>query len=130
MITPAKGYSITLPRGKIDFNTSLTLSDQKILFTKLGNKVRITGFADFFSTPRNDKKRLRDLLEIAQDIAPDFADYSSSQIDSWSGDRPLTPSSIPFIGPSNIDGVFINSGHGFYGWTLSFASGKKISTYF
>ena len=130
LITPAKGYSLTLPRGKIDFNTSLTLSDQKILFTKLGNKVRITGFADFFSTPKNDKKRLRDLLEIAQDIAPDFADYSSSLNDSWSGDRPLTPSSLPFIGPSNIDGVFINSGHGFYGWTLSFASGEKISTYF
>ena len=130
LITSVKGYSITLPPGTVDFKVSLTLIDQKILFTKLGNKIRITGFADFFCNGSNDEKRLKELLAISRDIAPGFADYDSLQFNSWSGDRPCTPSSIPFIGPSNIDGVFINSGHGFYGWTLSFASGEKISTYF
>ena len=109
---------------------SLTLSDQKVLFTKLGKKIRITGFADFFQNNTNDHKRIQELIELAQRVAPDLADYNPVKIDSWSGDRPLTPSSIPFIGPSNLEGVYINSGHGFYGWTLSFASGKIISNYF
>ena len=130
LITSAKGYSITLPPGSVDFKVSLTLTEQKILFTKLGNKVRITGFADFFYNGSNDEKRLKELLTISRDIAPDFADYDSLQLNSWSGDRPCTPSSIPYIGPSETEGVFINSGHGFYGWTLSFASGNKISNYF
>ena len=129
-ITPARGYSLTLPRGKVSFDMSLTLSDQKVLFTKLGKKIRITGFADFFQNNTNDHKRIQELIELAQRVAPDLADYNPVKIDSWSGDRPLTPSSIPFIGPSNLEGVYINSGHGFYGWTLSFASGKIISNYF
>ena len=130
LITSAKGYSLTLPRGEVDFKVSLTLTDQKILFTKLGKKIRITGFADFFYNGSNDEKRLKELLAISRDIAPDFADYDSLKSSSWSGDRPCTPSSIPYIGPSDIEGAFINSGHGFYGWTLSFASGEKISNYF
>jgi len=129
-ITSAKGYSITLPPGAVDFKMSLTLTDQKILFTKLGNNIRITGFADFFYNGLSSKKRLEELLSIARDIAPDLADYDSLRSNTWSGDRPCTPSSIPYIGPSDIEGAFINSGHGFYGWTLSFASGVKISNYF
>ncbi len=129
-ITPARGYSLTLPKGEVNFDMSLTLSDQKVLFTKLGEKIRITGFADLFCKGTNDHERIQELTNIAQQIAPNLADYNSARIDSWSGDRPLTPSSIPFMGPSNLEGVFINSGHGFYGWTLSFASGKIISNYF
>ena len=129
-ITPARGYSLTLPKGEVNFDMSLTLSDQKVLFTKLGQKIRITGFADLFCKVTNDHERIQELTNIAQQIAPNLADYNSARIDSWSGDRPLTPSSIPFMGPSNLEGVFINSGHGFYGWTLSFASGKIISNYF
>jgi D-amino-acid dehydrogenase len=114
----------------VDLDVSLTLSDQRVLFTKLGEKIRVTGFADLFCKEVDDDKRIQELMDIAQDVAPELADYDSSKIDSWSGDRPLTPSSIPFIGPSKTEGVFINSGHGFYGWTLSFASGKIISNYF
>jgi D-amino-acid dehydrogenase len=129
-ITSARGYSLTLPKGSVDLDVSLTLSDQRVLFTKLGEKIRVTGFADLFCKEVDDDKRIQELMDIAQDVAPELADYDSSKIDSWSGDRPLTPSSIPFIGPSKTEGVFINSGHGFYGWTLSFASGKIISNYF
>jgi D-amino-acid dehydrogenase len=129
-IIPVRGYSLTLPKGSVPFDVSLTLSDQRILFTKLGKKVRITGFADFFSKTQDDKKRIDELLRSAKKVAPNLADYNSSSIEAWSGDRPLTPSSIPFIGPSKTQGVYINSGHGFYGWTLSFSSGKKIANYF
>jgi Glycine/D-amino acid oxidases (deaminating) len=92
--------------------------------------VGFTGFADFFSSPKFDVAGLGVLFGLAPDLAPDFADYSSSLIDSWSGGRPFTPSSFPIIGPSDIGGVFFYSGPGFYGWTLSFASGEGISTYF
>ena len=70
------------------------------------------------------------LLSLSKKIAPDIADYESGELNSWSGFRPLTPSSYPIIGPTSKTGLHINSGQGFYGWTLACASGKKLAEYF
>ena len=36
----------------------------------------------------------------------------------------MTPDSRPIIGPSPLDGLFINSGHGMLGWTLACGSAR------
>jgi len=130
-IIPVRGYSLTLDPGSVSFSRSITLTDRRMLFTKLGKKIRITGFADFYGNRvDNQDKRCNDLLELSKEVAPLLADYKSSDIDSWVGYRPLTPSGIPVIGPCSKKGLFINSGHGFYGWTLACSSGKKLADYF
>ena len=130
-IMPVKGYSLTLPKGQIDFSKSLTLTDKRMLFTKIGNKVRVTGFADFIGTHNfQDKERILQLFSLAKDVAPHLADYNSTELVEWAGVRPLTPTSFPVIGPSNIKGVYVNSGQGFYGWTLACASGARLAEFF
>jgi len=130
-VLPVKGYSITLKPGKKQFSKSITLADKRILFTRLGNKIRITGFADFVGLSNyKEQNRLDLLLSLSKEIAPDLADYNSGQIKPWSGFRPLTPSGYPIIGPTSKTGLHINSGQGFYGWTLACASGKKLAEYF
>ena len=130
-ILPVKGYSLTLNPGKKEFSRSITLADKRILFTRLGEKVRITGFADFVDLSNyKEKERLDLLTSLSQEIAPDLADYNSGQLTSWSGFRPLTPSGFPIIGPSSKEGLYINSGQGFYGWTLACASGRRLANFF
>ncbi len=130
-VLPVKGYSLTLNPGKKEFSRSITLADKRILFTRLGEKVRITGFADFVGLSNyKEKERLDLLISLSQEIAPDLADYNSGQLTSWSGFRPLTPSSFPIIGPSSKEGLYINSGQGFYGWTLACASGHRLANFF
>jgi len=130
-IIPVSGYSLTLDPGGVNFCKSITLSDRRMLFTKLGKKIRITGFADFYDDRDNKQNtRTKDLLSLSNKIAPLLADYKSSKIDSWMGCRPLTPSGVPIIGPGSKKGLYINSGHGFYGWTLACSSGNKIADYF
>ena len=36
----------------------------------------------------------------------------------------MTPDSRPIIGPSPLEGLFINSGHGMLGWTLACGSAR------
>ena len=81
-------------------------------------------------TNYKEKERLDLLISLSQEIAPDLADYNSGQLISWSGFRPLTPSSFPIIGPSSKEGLYINSGQGFYGWTLACASGFSLANFF
>ena len=40
----------------------------------------------------------------------------------WSGLRPMTPDGPPIIGPTAIRNLFLNTGHGTLGWTMSCGS--------
>ncbi len=127
-IEPVRGYSLTLPLGKETFLTSMTLTEKRILFSRLENKIRITGFADFVGfKEKYIQSRIDTLRKTAQEIAPHLADYESEQIDTWSGLRPLTPNSVPIIGPTKIKGLYMNTGHGFFGWTLACGSGYTLA---
>ncbi|MBT8068926.1 MAG: FAD-dependent oxidoreductase, partial [Gammaproteobacteria bacterium] len=45
----------------------------------------------------------------------------------WGGFRPMTPDSLPVIGPSKIQGVHLNVGQGMLGWTLACVSGHDVA---
>jgi len=128
-IYPVRGYSVTLPPGKHVPSVSITDLGCRFVASSISEKVRIAGFADFlgYSTSR-DAKRVQRLLDIAKDRAPDVADYASMPNDAWGGFRPLTPDGRPVIGPTPIKGLYLNTGHGSFGWTLACASGEKVSS--
>ena len=42
----------------------------------------------------------------------------------WCGLRPATPLGSPILGPSPVQNLFLNAGHGALGWTLALASGR------
>ncbi|MDR2678607.1 MAG: D-amino acid dehydrogenase, partial [Zoogloeaceae bacterium] len=131
-IYPAKGYSATLAltpetvaRGLVP-TVSLTDDEKKIVISRLGARLRVAGTAEFngFNLDLNLTRcqallrRLRFLfprLEFAGD--PNF----------WCGLRPATPSNLPLIGKSEIPGLWLNSGHGTLGWTMSCGSAVALS---
>ena len=127
-IYPAKGYSVTLPviNEAASFNTSLTDDEYKLVFSRLGDRLRIAGTAELngYSTDLN-LKRCEAIVRRTRQLFPDMTDGLNARY--WTGLRPATPSNVPYIGASKTSNVFLNTGHGTLGWTHACGSGAAIA---
>ena len=45
----------------------------------------------------------------------------------WTGLRPMTPDSTPIIGATAYPELFLNTGHGTLGWTMSCGAGQLVA---
>lgn len=52
---------------------------------------------------------LAQILEAARDIIPALAD--AQVLESWAGLRPGTPDALPILGPTDVEGLLIATGH-------------------
>lgn len=52
---------------------------------------------------------IRKILDAAIELAPKIAD--AQIIETWAGLRPGSPDNLPIIGPTDIEGLFIATGH-------------------
>ena len=127
-IQPAKGYSVTIPTtGHNGAPTvSITGEDHKIVFTRVGDRMRVAGTVEFngYDIKINDE-RAKSICNIAQSLFPNAGNYTKAEF--WTGIRPLTPDSVPIIGPTKFENLFLNTGHGSLGWTMCASSGKILS---
>ncbi len=130
-IYPAKGYSATLMLGESDVAPRVSLTDDghKIVFSRLGDRLRVAGTAEFTGydttiTPRRCKPLLKRTLELFPGLSGD------RQIDYWTGLRPATPSNVPLIGATGIDRLYVNGGHGTLGWTMACGTGRLLADLF
>ena len=126
-IHPVAGYSVTLPKVDASPSTSITSLNHKIVFSRLDNSIRIAGFADINSNAQSTDNRIDHLVSVAAELAPEAADYSTQDRSPWVGHRPMTPNSLPIVGPSKVPGLFLNTGHGMLGWTLCAATGQSVT---
>lgn len=127
-VYPAKGYSATLSTAGFSGAPSVSLTDEamKIVFTRLGDRMRIAGTAelDGYSTHLS-MVRTEALVKRARELFPGAADYDNPVY--WTGLRPATPSNVPLIGRSKYSNLFLNTGHGTLGWTEGPGSGKALA---
>ena len=125
---PVRGYSLTLPVADATPSVSYTALRRRMVIGRIGDSVRIAGFADFVGYRKDaDEQRLQALLQLARDLAPGAADYEAADCRPWAGNRPMTPNGRPFVGPSSINGLYLNTGHGMLGWTLAHACGADVA---
>ncbi|WP_159948824.1 D-amino acid dehydrogenase [Rhizobium sp. 18065] len=126
-VYPVKGYSLTIPITDASRAPESTVMDEtyKIAITRLGERIRVGGMAEI-SGYTNDlgQARRRTLEHSVSDLFPG-GDVSKATF--WSGLRPMTPDGTPVIGPTKIKGLFLNTGHGTLGWTMSSGSARVIS---
>jgi len=125
-IQPVKGYSFTAPPGPDAPAISLTDTKRKLVFCRLGGKVRVAGLAELgASSCAVDQKRAQMLRGQAREALPDAVNYEAIESD-WAGLRPMTPNSQPII--RWIDShLGLNTGHGMLGWTLAMGSGARLA---
>lgn len=127
-IYPAKGYSITVPVKNADaaFNVSLTDDEYKLVYSRLGDRIRVAGTAELNGYSRNlDYTRCRAIVRRTAEIMPEAAHWDQAEF--WSGLRPATPSNVPYIGKSHFGNLYLNTGHGTLGWTHSCGSAAAIT---
>lgn len=127
-IYPAKGYSVTLPvlDPSKSFEVSLTDDEYKLVFSRLGDRLRIAGTAELngYDTTLN-LRRCEAIVRRVRELFPEMTDGRDARY--WTGLRPATPSNVPYIGHSKVPNLFLNTGHGTLGWTHSAGSGRAIA---
>ena len=127
-IYPAKGYSVTMP--VLDparaHTVSLTDDERKLVFSRLGDRLRIAGTAEFNGYATDlDPVRCAAILARAMHLFPGAGD--SRQARFWAGLRPATPSNLPYIGSTRLSNLYLNTGHGTLGWTHACGSGRALA---
>jgi D-amino-acid dehydrogenase len=127
-IYPVKGYSVTLStHGWNGAPIVPTVDDgQKMGVVRLGDRIRVAGTAEFtgYDTALNPE-RGANLIDNFLRLFPDFPNQESAQ--HWTGLRPMTPDGVPFLGPTPIRNLYVNTGHGHLGWTMACGSAKVVT---
>ncbi|MFO1399394.1 MAG: D-amino acid dehydrogenase [Burkholderiales bacterium] len=128
LIYPAKGYSATIAieghRGAP--TVSLTDLAYKIVFTRLGDRLRVAGTAELNGYDKDlNLVRCEALVNRAFALFPDCGNRETPQF--WTGLRPATPSNVPLVGRTRLRNLFLDTGHGTLGWTMACGSGRALA---
>lgn len=126
-VYPVKGYSLTIPITDASRAPESTVMDEtyKIAITRLGDRIRVGGMAEISGYTNDLGLPRRQTLEHS--VTDLFPGGDVAKASFWSGLRPMTPDGTPVIGPTRIKGLFLNTGHGTLGWTMSSGSARVIS---
>ena len=127
-VYPVKGYSLTIPLQDAAAAPASTVLDEtyKVAVTRFDDRIRVGGMAELagFDLQLNPERR-RTLEFVVNDLYPDSGNVAQAEF--WTGLRPMTPDSTPIVGPTRYANLFLNTGHGTLGWTMSCGSGKLLA---
>ncbi|QUX92981.1 D-amino acid dehydrogenase small subunit [Marinomonas sp. A3A] len=127
-VYPVKGYSLTVPITDEQFAPVSTVMDEtyKVAVTRLGGRIRAAGTAELNGYNLDlPKVRTETITHVVHDLFNQGCELS--QADYWTGLRPMTPDGTPVVGRTGIDGLYLNTGHGTLGWTMSCGSAAVIA---
>lgn len=125
-IYPMKGYSITIKSNEYCPDMSITDGTHKIVYSHLGDKLRVAGTAEFAGYDHSiNEKRIAPIVRAAKALVPK-ADWSQ-EIGKWACLRPSTPDGPPIIGRTPYKNLFLNTGHGTLGWTQAAGSSMLVA---
>lgn len=127
-VYPLKGYSITVPVADPDKAPVSTLLDEsyKVAVTRFDDRIRVGGMAEIVGYDlRLNPRRQATLEMVVDDLFPGAR--KPGEVSFWTGLRPKTPDSTPVIGATPIKRLYLNTGHGTLGWTMSCGSGRLLA---
>jgi D-amino-acid dehydrogenase len=127
-IEPIKGYSITVPVTDAAAAPRVSVTDiaRKVVHARLGDRLRVAGFAELVGDDTSiDSQRIDALRAAVDDTFPQACD--TARPETWAGLRPATPSGRPLIGAGPCPNLWVNAGHGALGLTLAAGSATLLS---
>ena len=105
---------------------SLTDLAWKIVFTRLGDRLRVAGTAELSGYGKElNHVRCEALIRRTFELFPDAGNRLTPQF--WTGLRPATPSNVPLIGRTRYRNLFLDTGHGTLGWTMACGSARALA---
>ena len=127
-VYPLKGYSITVPIVNAEAAPVSTVLDEtyKIAVTRFDDRIRVGGMAEVAGFDLGLNPRRRETLEmVVNDLFPGAGNTAEATF--WTGLRPMTPDGTPVVGRTGMNNLFINTGHGTLGWTMSCGSAQLLA---
>jgi D-amino-acid dehydrogenase len=127
-VYPMKGYSITVPILNPAAAPTSTILDEtyKIAVTRFDDRIRVGGMAELSGFDLRLNPRRRATLEmVVNDLFPGAGDTANATF--WTGLRPMTPDGAPIIGATKVRNLYLNTGHGTLGWTMSCGSAQLLA---
>ena len=124
-IYPAKGYSASIPvtDDALAPKTSIPSHEHKLVFSRLGNILRVAGTMEFNGHDTHlELKRANLVLDNALKLFPGAGHREDAT--TWTGLRPQTPDSVPVLGRAKQENLILNTGHGMLGWTMAAGSAR------
>ncbi|MER8829638.1 D-amino acid dehydrogenase [Mesorhizobium sp. M0938] len=124
-IYPIKGYSLTLPIGNRPLPPTIASVDEHnlVAISRFGDRVRVTATAEFAGYDTSHKPADFAFMKgVTEELYPEGADYHRAEM--WAGLRPMTPNNLPAFGRRRLRNLFLNTGHGHIGWTMSHGSAR------
>ncbi|NEN75228.1 D-amino acid dehydrogenase [Pelistega sp. NLN82] len=119
-IYPLKGFSLTVPIIDESKAPQSTVLDEtyKVALTRFDQRIRMGGMAGVngFDLSLKDKY-LKTMHKIFNHVFPNSGNLQEATF--WTGLRPATPDGTPIVGGTRYSNLWINSGHGTLGWTMS-----------
>jgi D-amino-acid dehydrogenase len=125
-VVPVKGYSVTLNVANNQGAAGAVIDEaSKLAIARLGGRIRLAGGAELVGHElKVDEQRCEQLIGQYEAL---YGPAPRSQARFWAGLRPMTPDSTPIIGATPVRGLYLNVGHGTYGWTLACGSAQLLA---
>jgi len=127
-VYPLKGYSLTLPIKNAAAAPVSTVLDEtyKVAITRFDNRIRVGGMAEIVGFNQGLLEARRQTLEmVVNSLFPGGGIVEQATF--WSGLRPMTPDGTPIVGRTPYSNLWLNTGHGTLGWTMSCGSAQLLS---
>ncbi|WP_191600564.1 D-amino acid dehydrogenase [Marinomonas algicola] len=127
-VYPVKGYSLTVPITDVQYAPISTVMDEtyKVAVTRLGDRIRAAGTAELNGYNLDlPESRTNTINHVVSDLFGQSCDLDKAEY--WTGLRPMTHDGTPIIGMTDLQGLYLNTGHGTLGWTMSCGSGQVIA---
>jgi D-amino-acid dehydrogenase len=124
-IYPIKGYSLTVPIGNNRQPPTIATVDEHnlIAVSRFGDRIRVTATAEFSGYDTSHKPAdFAFMRRVTRELYPEGGDYDRAEM--WAGLRPMTPTNLPFFGRRRFRNLYLNTGHGHIGWTMSHGSAR------
>jgi D-amino-acid dehydrogenase len=126
-IQPGKGYSLTMPRPARCPAVPLIFEEHRVAVTPFRSGYRLGSTMEFAGYDSSLHPQRIELLKTAARLYlhEPLADPTQEE---WFGWRPMTPDSLPIIGPSPaLANVWIAAGHNMLGVSLAPGTGRLIA---
>lgn len=127
-VYPLKGYSLTLPIIDPALAPQSTIVDEtyKVAITRFDQRIRVAGMAQISGFDLSLNPKRRETLEYVTGLLyPQGGDFTQAEF--WTGLRPATPDGTPIVGKTAYRNLFLNTGHGTLGWTMSCGSASYLT---
>lgn len=127
-IYPVRGYSATLKLNDRLHGPQLggVDEDNLLAYCPMGERLRLTATAEISGYDTSYRPcDFAGMLAKGRMLFGDAADFDAPKL--WVGLRPMTPTGLPVIDRSPFHNLWLNTGHGHIGWTMSNGSARILA---